>query len=113
MIRAAGVEPRVIDYLATGWSGDLLLRLARESGEGLRGLLRDKEAMTRAPHLLADDIDDGALLAAMIAAPVLVNRPIVETEKGVRLCRPSEAVYALLDTPPARFVKEDGEVVTA
>lgn len=113
MIRAAGVEPRVIDYLATGWSADLLRRLARDSGVGLRGLLRDKEAATRAPHLLADDVDDEALLAAMIAEPVLVNRPIVETEKGVRLCRPSEAVYALLDTPPARFVKEDGEVITA
>ena len=107
MIEAAGETPVVIEYLKTEWDAATLVRLAEASGEGLRGLLRAKEPAAAG---LAD-ANDAELLAAMLAEPILVNRPIVETPKGVRLCRPSERVLDLLDTPPARFVKEDGEVV--
>ena len=109
MIRESGVEPTVVEYLKTGWDKATLERLARASGAGVRGLLRKKEA--KAAELLAGDASDANILAAMIETPVIVERPIVETPKGVALCRPSEAVFALLDNPPARFVKEDGEVV--
>ena len=107
MIRAAGEEPQVVEYLKAGWTREELLRLAASSGEGLRGLLRAKEPGAAGLEGASDD----ALLDAMIADPVLVNRPIVETPKGVRLCRPSEQVFAILDSPPATFTKEDGEVV--
>ena len=107
MIRAAGEEPRVVEYLKAGWTRDELLRLAAASGEGVRGLLRTKEPGAAGLESASDD----TLLDAMIADPVLVNRPIVETPKGVRLCRPSERVLDLLDSPPASFTKEDGEVV--
>lgn len=109
MIRESGVEPVVVEYLKTGWDAATLERLAQASGEGLRGLLRGKEA--KAAQLLAADASDADVLAAMIETPVIVERPIVETPKGVKLCRPSEAVFTLLDSPPTRFVKEDGEVV--
>lgn len=109
MIRESGVEPVVVEYLKTGWDAATLERLAQASGGGLRGLLREKEA--KAAQLLAADASDADVLAAMIETPVIVERPIVETPKGVKLCRPSEAVFTLLDSPPARFVKEDGEVV--
>lgn len=109
MIRESGVEPVVVEYLKTGWDAATLERLATASGEGLRGLLRKKEA--KAAELLAANASDADILAAMIETPVIVERPIVETPGGVKLCRPSEAVFALLDNPPARFVKEDGEVV--
>ena len=107
MIRAAGEDPGVVEYLKAGWTRDELLHLAAASGEGLRGLLRAKEPGAAGLENASDD----ALLDAMIADPVLVNRPIVETPKGVRLCRPSERVFDLLDAPPASFTKEDGEVV--
>ncbi|MGO4410063.1 MULTISPECIES: ArsC/Spx/MgsR family protein [unclassified Brevundimonas] len=109
MIRESGVEPTVVDYLKAGWEPATLEHLASASGAGLKGLLRKKEA--KAAELLASDADDAAVLAAMIENPNIVERPIVETPKGVALCRPSEAVFPLLDNPPARFVKEDGEVV--
>lgn len=111
MIRQSGVEPTVVEYLQTGWDAATLERLAAASGEGLKGLLREKGTPAAELGLTAPDVSDAALLAAMLEHPVLVNRPIVETPKGVKLCRPSEAVFALLDHPPARFVKEDGEVV--
>ena len=107
MIEAAGEAPVVIEYLKTGWDAETLARLAEVTGEGLRGLLRVKEPAAAG---LADANDD-VLLAAMLTQPILVNRPIVETPKGARLCRPSERVFDLLDHPPSRFVKEDGEVV--
>lgn len=107
MIRAAGEEPTVVEYLKSGWARDELRRLAEASDEGVRGLLRAKEPGAAG---LGDATDD-ALLDAMVADPILVNRPIVETPKGVRLCRPSERVFEVLENPPADFTKEDGEVV--
>jgi arsenate reductase len=111
MIRASGVEPVVVDYLRTGWTADLLRSLAARAGVGLRELIRDKGTPAASLGLLDDGVADRTILEAMIAHPVIVNRPIVATPNGVRLCRPSEAVLDLLDTPVARFTKEDGEVI--
>lgn len=111
MVRAAGVEPEVVEYLKTGWTADLLTDLAVRTGEGLKGLLRVRGTSAEERGLTADDVSDAALLAAMVEDPVLVNRPIVVTPKGAALCRPSERVLDLLDQPPSRFVKEDGQIV--
>jgi arsenate reductase len=111
MIRQGCEEPVVVEYLKTGWERATLERLADQSGEGLKGLLRVKGTPAEELGLTAPDVDDVTLIEAMLAHPILVNRPIVETPKGVRLCRPSEAVLPLLDNPPAVFTKEDGEVV--
>jgi len=111
MIRAAGEEPVVVEYLKVGWSPDLLRSLAAEMGKPLRALIRDKGTPAADLGLLNADASDDAIITAMIAHPVIVNRPIVATPKGTRLCRPSEEVFALLDSPPAIFTKEDGEVV--
>lgn len=111
IIRAAGVEPVVVDYLKTGWDRATLRRLVDRTGQGARGLLRDKGTPAGALGLLDPDVADEVILAAMLEHPVLVNRPIVETPRGVRLCRPSEVVLALLDKPPSAFTGEDGEIV--
>ena len=111
MIRASGVAPTVVPYVATGWDRAELERLIAATGLSPREVLRAKGTSAQERGLFDPDVTDAAILEAMIADPVLVERPIVETPKGVRLCRPSEAVFDLLDSPPARFVKEDGEVV--
>ncbi len=96
MVRASGVEPEVVEYLKTGWTADQLTRLAEQTGEGLKGLLRVRGTSAEDRGLTADDVSDAALLAAMVEDPVLVNRPIVVTPKGAALCRPAERVDALL-----------------
>ena len=111
MIRAAGYEPTVIEYLQTGCDRRLLDRLMAAIPANPRELLREKGAPAVELGLLDPHASDEAILAAMIAHPILVNRPIVETPLGVRLCRPSEAVLDLLANKPASFSKEDGEVV--
>jgi arsenate reductase len=105
-IRASGAEPVVIDYLSVGWTRAQLLGLFAAAGLTAREALREK-----APEAAGlADADDEALIAAMVAHPVLVNRPFVCSPRGVRLCRPSEAVLDLLDAPlPADFRKEDGK----
>ena len=112
MIRASGVEPTIIEYLNTGWDRETLERLIAATGQGARSLLRDKGTPAAELGLLEPGVEDKAIVSAMLAHPILVNRPIVETANGTRLCRPSEKVFDLLDTPPASFTKEDGEVVT-
>ena len=111
MIRAAGYEPRVIEYLEVGWSSDQLRELLSSMGATPRDVLREKGTGAAELGLLSSEISDDALLAAMVQRPILVNRPIVSTPKGTRLCRPSETVYPLLERTPATFTKEDGEVV--
>ena len=111
IIQASGVEPTIVAYLETGWDRATLERLIAATGQGARGLLRDKGTPAADLGLLDPDVADDAVVSAMIAHPILVNRPIVETPKGTRLCRPSEVVFDLLETPPASFTKEDGEVV--
>ncbi len=111
MIRAAGYEPTVIEYRKTGWSRSLLEKLLSDMAATPRDLLREKGTPATELGLLAPDVAQEMIMGAMLAHPILVNRPIVVTPKGARLCRPSEAVLALLDKKPTSFTKEDGEVV--
>ncbi|MGI3169896.1 arsenate reductase family protein [Pseudooceanicola sp. C21-150M6] len=111
-IRAAGVEPVVIDYLAEGWTRPQLLSLFAAADLTPRRALRETKSPAQNMGLLADDVSDERILNEMLEHPILVNRPIVCTPKGVRLCRPSEAVFDLLDRlPPGPLYKEDGQLV--
>lgn len=111
MIRAAGYEPGIIEYLQTGWTIDQLQNLLDAMGARPREFLREKGTPAAELGLLGDDVDDAKILEAMIAHPILVNRPIVVSNLGTKLCRPSEVVFELLDKRPESFTKEDGEVV--
>jgi len=112
MIRSTGLEPTVIEYLKTPPDRDEIMRLVRAMGVPLVQVMRRKGTPFEALGLGADAVSDEALLDAIAAHPVLLNRPIVETPRGVLLCRPSERVFELLDGPPPEFfVKEDGERV--
>ena len=111
MVRAAGYAPEVVEYLQAGWTRDQLRDLAERAGLSFRELIREKGTPALELDLLADGVDEDRILDAMVAHPILVNRPIVATPKGVKLCRPSEVVLDLLDRRPASFTKEDGEVV--
>ena len=111
MVEAAGYAPKVIEYLKAGWSYEQLRELASEAGLTVRELLREKGTPAAELGLLKETATEEEILEAMVAHPILVNRPIVVTPKGVKLCRPSEVVLDLLDQKPASFTKEDGEVV--
>jgi arsenate reductase (glutaredoxin) len=111
MIRAAGYAPFIVDYRRSGWTRRLLQSLLGEMGLTARDLLREKGTPAAELGLLDPSVTDEAILDAMLAHPILVNRPIVATPLGVKLCRPSEAVLPLLEHKPASFTKEDGEVV--
>ncbi len=111
MIEAAGHTPRVVDYRTTGWTRPLLDRLLADMGVGPRAILREKGTPAAALGLLDAAVSDESIIEAMLDHPILVNRPIVVTAKGTRLCRPSERVLDLLDHGPERFVKEDSQVV--
>lgn len=112
LIRHVGIEPRVIEYLKTPPDRAEVRDLATRAGVPLRALLREKGTPFAELGLDDPSLDDNRLLDAIEAHPVLLNRPIVVTPRGVRLCRPSEAVLDLLpDEGLKPFVKEDGEVV--
>lgn len=112
IVRAAGYEPVIIEYLQTGWTRPQLLALFAAAGLTPRMALRDTKSPAKELGLLDPTISDEALLDAMIAHPVLVNRPIVATPKGVKLCRPSDTVLDLMDRwPPGPLFKEDGEII--
>ena len=112
IIRAAGYEPVVIDYLTEGWTRPQLLALFAAAGLTPRQSLRVARSPAEELGLTAEGVTDDRLLDAMVAHPILVNRPIVCTPKGVRLCRPSEVVLDLLDRmPPGPLAKEDGQVI--
>ena len=111
IIRAAGYAPEVVEYLKTGWTVARLDALLQAMGLSPRDVLREKGTPAAELGLLAADVSSGAILAAMVEHPILVNRPIVVTPLGVKLCRPSEAVLPLLARKPSGFVKEDGEAV--
>lgn len=109
ILRAAGYTPVVIDYLTEGWTRPQLLALFAAAGLTARAALRTTKSPAEALGLTAPDVSEAQLLDAMVAHPVLVNRPIVCTPRGVRLCRPSEQVLDLLDRlPPGPLFKEDG-----
>jgi len=111
MIRNAGIEPHVIEYLKTPPARALLQQLVARMGISLRDLLREKGTPYQELGLADETLTGDQLLDAMMAHPILINRPIVVTPQGVRLCRPSEAVMALLPPQHGTFVKEDGERV--
>jgi arsenate reductase len=114
MIRATGTEPVIIEYLKTPPSRAKLIDLIAAMGISVRTLLREKDTPYAELGLADPKWSDDELLDFMIAHPILMNRPIVVTPKGVRLCRPSEKVLDLLDAPlPSDFLKEDGERVAA
>jgi len=112
LIRNAGIEPHVVEYLKTPPARDLLAQLIVRAGITPRELLREKGTPYAELGLADPALDDSALIDAMIAHPILINRPLVVSPLGVRLCRPSEAVLDLLPQEQlGAFVKEDGEVV--
>ena len=112
MVRASGVEPEVIEYLKTPPSHARLIELIAAMGGDARALIREKGTPYEELGLANPDLSQDALIDAMLQHPILINRPIVVTAKGVKLCRPSELVVSLLDNPHiGHFVKEDGEVV--
>jgi arsenate reductase len=112
MIRNAGVEPHVVEYLKTPPSRELLVQLIDRAGIMPRELLREKGTPFVDLGLTDERLTDEALIDAMTAHPILINRPLVVSPLGVKLCRPSEAVLDLLpDTHKGPFSKEDGEQV--
>lgn len=111
MIRNAGIEPHVIEYLKCPPSRAMLEDLITRMGITPRNLLREKGTPYAGLGLADPSLSDEALLDAMMAHPMLINRPIVVSPKGVRLCRPSEQVLDLLPPQKAAFSKEDGEQV--
>lgn len=113
IIEASGETPVIIDYLRTGWTRPQLLALFAAADLTPRTALRTTKSPAEELRLLDPSVSDEMLLAAMLDHPVLVNRPIVCSSKGVRLCRPSETVLDLLDRlPPGRVAKEDGTPLT-
>jgi arsenate reductase (glutaredoxin) len=112
MIRNAGVEPHIVEYLKTPPSRALLVSLIARMGIPVRQLLRESGTPYAELRLSNPELTDDALLDAMMAQPILINRPIVVSPRGVKLCRPSEIVLDLLPTTgQTPFTKEDGEVV--
>jgi arsenate reductase len=111
MIRQSGEEVEVIEYLKTPPSRERLAELIKAMNIPVRALLREKGTPYAELGLADPKWSDDELIDFMRAHPILINRPIVVTAKGVRLCRPSELVLDLLDNPVRSFVKEDGEVV--
>lgn len=114
MIRASGIEPRVIEYLKEPPSREELVKLLKRMKARPRDILRQKGTPYDEIGLGDETLGDDHLIDAMMAHPILINRPIVVTRKGVRLCRPSEVVLEILDNPEiGTFTKEDGEVVAS
>lgn len=113
LIRHAGIEPEVVDYLKNPPSADRLKAMIADAGLTVREAIREKGTPFADLGLDNPDLDDDTLIAAMIETPILINRPFVITPTGTRLCRPSEAVLDILPADAFRsaFVKEDGEAV--
>jgi arsenate reductase len=112
MIRQSGEEPDVIEYVRSPPSRERLLWLISEAGLSVREAIREKGTPYDELGLDHPALSEEALIDAMLAHPILINRPFVVTAKGVRLCRPSEVVLDILDNPDiGPFIKEDGEVI--
>mgnify|MGYP000866001674 FL=1 len=112
IIRASGTEPVVIDYLTEGWTRPQLLALLAAADLTPRQALRAAKSPAAELGLLEEGVTDAQILEAMLAHPVLVDRPIVASPRGVRLCRPSETVLPLLERPPVGpLFKEDGQMI--
>ena len=114
MIRQSGVEPEVIEYLKTPPSRGKLVELIADMGISARDLLREKGTPYLELGLADPKWTEDELIDFMLAHPILINRPIVVTDKGVKLCRPSEKVLEIQPNPHiGRYVKEDGEIIDA
>ncbi|MEO6698040.1 MAG: arsenate reductase (glutaredoxin) [Paraperlucidibaca sp.] len=111
IMRASGVEPQIIEYLKTPLSREQFVSLLTALDISARELLRSKGDVYEDLGLADPTLSADALIDAMVAHPILMNRPVVITERGTRLCRPSERVLELLDKPVSEFIKEDGDVV--
>lgn len=112
MIRASGVEPEVIEYIKNPPSRARLIELIAAMGGNIRALIREKGTPYSELGLDDANLSDDGLIDAMLQHPILINRPIVVTSRGVKLCRPSELVLEILENPNiGTFTKEDGEVV--
>jgi arsenate reductase len=111
LIRHAGIEPTVIEYLKHPPTRERLIALIAGAGMTVREAVRQKGTPYLARGLDDPSLSDDTLLDAMLAEPILINRPFVQTERGIRLCRPSEVVLDLLPPITRFFSKEDGEVV--
>ncbi|OAM77084.1 arsenate reductase (glutaredoxin) [Devosia elaeis] len=112
MIRQSGVEPTVVEYLKTPPSRERIVELVSAAGLSLRDAMRKKDTPYEELELSEAGVSDDALLDAIQAHPILLNRPFVETPVGTRLCRPSEVVLDILENPDiGPFTKEDGEVI--
>lgn len=109
LIRNSGVEPHVVEYLKMPPSRALLVQLIARMGISVRDLIREKGTPYAELGLDDPSLSDERMLDAMMEHPILINRPIVVSPKGVRLCRPSEAVLDLLPPQRGEFIKEDGE----
>ena len=112
IIKASGEEPEVVEYLKDTPTRDRLVELLAQMQISPRELLRSKEAINDELGLDNPELSDDQIIDAMIAHPILINRPIVVTDKGAALCRPSERVFELLTNPVSSFTKEDGEVIS-
>lgn len=112
MIRHAGIEATIIEYLQTPPNRETLLELLQSMGISARELLRTNVPEFEAHGLANQAVAEKDIINAMLADPILINRPIVVTGKGVKLCRPSETLLDILPVPlPSPYIKEDGEIV--
>ena len=112
IIKDAGYEPIVIEYINEGWTKPQLLALFAAADLTPRSALRETKSPAKELGLLDEGVSDEKILESMLEHPILVNRPIVCTPKGVKLCRPSEAVLDLLENwPQGPYSKEDGELI--
>lgn len=111
VMKASGEQPEVVEYLKNPPSRDELVALLAKMNISPRELLRSKEAINDELGLDNPELSDDYIIDAMIAHPILINRPIVVTDKGAALCRPSERVFELLENPVSSFTKEDGETI--
>ncbi|SEN18921.1 arsenate reductase [Luteibacter sp. UNCMF331Sha3.1] len=111
ILRHAGIEPTVVEYLKTPPDRATLLRLLADAGLTPRQAVRQKGTPYQELGLDDPSVDDAAIVDAMLTHPILINRPFVVTERGTRLCRPSERVLEIIPPLPGPFTKEDGEIV--
>ena len=111
LIRHAGIEPQVVEYLKQVPTSEELAGMIAASGLSVREAIRIKEAAYAEQGLADAGLSDAQLLAAMVATPVLINRPFVRTAQGARLCRPAELALPLLPPLPSPFTKENGDII--
>lgn len=111
ILKASGETPEVVEYLKNPPSREYLVELLQKMQVSPRDIMRQKEAVFTELGLDKPEVSDDALIDAMVKHPILINRPIVVTDKGAVLCRPLERVFEVLENPVSEFTKENGEVI--